>query len=424
VRSALAPRLAAVILAWAASAPADTVVIENVRILPVASAPIERGRILVRGERIEAVGAAAAAPADATRIDGSGLTASPGFIDTFTQIGLVEIAQVPAANDGDEASDPVTPQVRASDAYFLDSDLIPVVRAAGTVALLSAPGPSNVIAGQSALMRTAGETVEEAALRDVAALHLNLGEGPKRAYGERGRGPVTRMATAALVRQAFAQAREYAAKRGPAGRGPVDPRLEPLAAAMAGRIPVVVRAERRADILQGLELAREFGFNMILAGGSDAPQVAAELARRKVPVLIAIDQQPDGIETAGARYENAALLQAAGVKIAFQSNEVTLARNLVPNVGLAVAYGLPPEAALRALTLSAAEIFGVADRIGSLEAGKEATFVLTRGDPLQVRSTVVSTFVRGRRYLPRSYQTLLCETYIKPKGKGIACESQ
>jgi imidazolonepropionase-like amidohydrolase len=232
------------------------------------------------------------------------------------------------------------------------------------------------------------------------------------------------MATAALARQAFAQARDYAAKRGNPPQGPVDPKLEPMAAAMAGKIPVVVRAERRADILAGLELARAFGFGMILAGGSDAPHLAAELARRKVPVLIAIDQQPDGVETAGARYENAALLQAAGVKIAFQSNEVTLARNLVPNVGLAVAYGLPPEAALRALTLSAAEIFGVADRLGSLEPGKEATFVLTRGDPLQVRSRIVSTFVRGRRYLPRSYQTALCEAYIAPKGKGIACESQ
>jgi imidazolonepropionase-like amidohydrolase len=399
-------------------------VIQNLRILPVSGPAVERGTLVLVGPRLEAVGAGAPVPAGAEVVDGTGLTASPGFIDLGTGIGLVEIAQVPAANDGEESSDPITPQVRAADAYFLDSDLIPVVRAAGTIVILSTPGTSNVIAGQSALMRTAGETLEEAALAERAALNVNLGEGPKRVWNGRGRAPMTRMGIAMLLRQTLQQGREYAARRQADPRAPIDLKLEPIAEAIAGRLPVVVHAERRDDILLALDLAAEYGFRLILSGGSEAATVAPRLAREKVPVIIAIDQQPDGIETQGAGYDMAARLSQAGVTIAFQSNEVTLSRNLVPNVGLAVGYGLPPEEALKALTLTPARIFGIADRLGSLEAGKEATFILTRGDPLQARSKIVATFVRGRRYAPRSYQTRLCETYIAPKKGGIPCVSE
>jgi len=395
--------------------------IRNARLLPVSGPPIPRGVIVVRGDRIDAVGAQAPIPDGAEVLEGEGLTVCPGFFDAFTAIGLVEIAQVPATNDLEEPADPITPQLRAADAYFLDSEVIPVVRAAGTTVLLSAPGPGNVISGQGALMRTAGETLEEAAVRPVAALHVNLGEPPKASHGGRGRSPMTRMGTAALVRQAFHQAQAYLARPEPRPR---DLKLEPLAEAIQGRLPVVARAERRSDILVALDLAREFGWRLILAGGSDAALLAEELAEQGVPVLIAVDQQPDSLETSGARYENAARLRRAGVKVAFQSNEVTLARNLVPNVGLAVAHGLPEAEALRALTLSPAEIFGVADRLGSLEAGKEATFVLTRGDPLQVRSRVVGVVIRGRRFAPRSYQTDLCERYIAPRKAGIPCQAR
>jgi len=424
------PALVAVVLAAApalAQAPEPSprpLVLQNVRILPVSGPPIERGTIVVSGGRLAAVGAEAAVPAGAEIVDGTGLTASPGFIDLGTGIGLVEIAQVPAANDGEESSDPITPQVRAADAYFLDSELIPVVRAAGTTVILSTPGTSNVISGQSALMRTAGESLEEAGLIERAALHVNLGEAPKRVWSGRSRAPMTRMGIAMLLRQTFQQAREYAAKRKADPRSPVDLRLDPVAEALAGQLPVVVHAERREDIVFALDMAREYGLRLILSGGSDAPLVAARLARERVPVIIAIDQQPDGMETERASYDAAARLHAAGVTVAFQSNEVTLSRNLVPNVGLAVGYGLPAAEALKALTLVPAQIFGIADKVGSLEVGKEATFILTRGDPLQTRSRIVATFVRGRRYAPRSYQTRLCETYIASKKGGIPCLSE
>lgn len=408
----------------ATPAPERVWAVTNLRILTVSSPPIDRGTILVTGERITAVGASVRIPVGAQVVDGAGLTASPGFIDLGTGIGLTEIAQVPAANDADESSDPLTPHVRAADAYFLDSELIPVVRAAGTTIILSTPGPSNVIAGQSALMRTAGESLSDVAVVERAALHVNLGEGPKLVWGGRGRAPVTRQGIASLLRQTLQQARDYAARRAANPTSLSDPKLEAVAEAVAGGLPVVVRAQRRDDILLGLEIAREFGLKMILSGGADAPRVAAQLREQRVPVIVQIDQQPDGFENAAAAYGNAARLNAAGVIVAFQSNEVTLSRNLVPNVGLAVAYGLSPEDALRALTLNAARIFGVDDRLGSIEVGKEATFILTRGDPLQVRSHVNAIYIRGRRYPPRSYQTVLCETYIAPKGRGIPCLSQ
>jgi len=333
----------------------------------------------------------------------------------------VEVANVPAANDSQETADPIATQLRASDSFFLDSELLPVERAAGILVVLSAPGPGPVISGQTALMRTAGDTLADAAVLPSAGLLVNLGESPKRAFGERGRAPQTRMGIAALLRQALVQAKEYAARRSADPKAAVDARLEPLAEATLGKAPVLVRANRRDDIETALRFADEFGLRLVLVGGADAPRMAEELARRKIPVLVAIDQQPDAIETAGASYDAAAVLTRAGVVVAFQSNETTLSRQLVANVGLAVAYGLPYDEALKALTLNPAKIFGVEDRLGSLDAGKEATFILTRGDPLQVRSPVVSVFVRGKRLPPRSYQTALCEQYVATRRQDIPC---
>ena len=387
------------------------VAIRDLRILPVTAPPIERGVLLIRGERIAGVGADVTIPPGAQIIDGAGLTAAPGFFDTYTGIGLIEVAGVAASNDSQEPGG-VTPQLRAVDSYFLDSELIPLVRNAGTLIVLSVPGDRNVVAGQSALMRAAGTTVEAAAVKEVAAVHANLGEASK------GGGFRTRMGAAAALRQILQQARRQAVR----GDGAVNHRLDPLVRVLRGELPLVVRAHRRDDILAALRLAEEFGFNLILAGGADAPLVSAELATRGVPVLVQPDLQPSTIETAGVRYDNAAHLARAGVRLAFQSNETTLSRQLIPNIGLTVAYGLPYEEALKALTLYPAQIFGVDDMLGSLEVGKEATFFLSRGDPLQVRTPVVSVYVKGRHYEPRSYQTRLCETFIAPVQESIPCQ--
>ncbi len=391
-------------------ASGPVVAIQNVRILPVTGPPIERGVLLIRGDRIAGVGADLAIPAGAEIIDGSGLTATPGFFDTYTGLGLIEVAGVPSSNDSQEPGG-LTPQLRATDAYFLDSELLPLVRNAGTLVVLSVPGSANVVAGQSALMRTAGTTLEEVAVLEVAALHVNLGEVSK------GGGFRTRMGAVAALRKALEDGKQHAAREG----GPPNAKLDPIARALRGELPVIVGAQRRDDILLALGLAEEFGFEMILAGGADAPLVAKQLATRNVPVLVQPDLQPSGMETAGVRYDNAAWLHRAGVQIAFQSNETTLSRQLVPNVGLPVAYGLPAEEALKALTISPARIFGVDDELGSLEVGKEATFFLSRGDPLQVRSPVVSIYVRGRHYEPRSYQTELCEQFVTPLKESIPC---
>lgn len=405
-----------------ALARAQAIAVTNVRILPVSGPPIERGTLVIDGERLAAVGAGVTPPAGATVIDGTGLTAAPGFFDAYNSLGVIEVAQVPATNDSEETSDPIAPQLRVIDAYFLDSALLPVVRAAGTLVTLSAPGPGNPIAGQSALMRTAGTTVAEAAVRPIAAVHLNFGDAPKRAYGGRGRAPMTRMGVQALIRQAWQQAAEYRARRAADAKTPRDTRLEPLAAALDRAIKVVARAHRRGDIEAALDLAEEFKLDLILLGGADAPLLTARLVKQKVPVIYGpIDLQPAEGETANMDYATPALLQRAGVTIAFQSNDPTLARHLVPNIGLAVAYGLPPEEALRALTINPARMFGVAETLGTLDAGKEATFFLSRGDPLQATSRVRMVFVRGRSYEPRSYQTALCEQYIAPRGKDIAC---
>jgi imidazolonepropionase-like amidohydrolase len=230
------------------------------------------------------------------------------------------------------------------------------------------------------------------------------------------------MGIAAVLRATLVRGREFAARRRQNPDQAADLRMDVIADALEGKLPVIVRAHRRDDILTALRFSDEFGFNLVLLGASDAYLVADILAEKKVPVILGpIDQQPDSMETLGANYQTAARLHEAGVKFAFQSNETTLARQMVANLGLAVAYGLPEEEALKALTLYPAQIFGVEDRLGSLEPGKEATFFLSRGDPLQVLSPIVEVFVRGKRYEPRTYQTELCEHYIHSKMSSIPC---
>jgi imidazolonepropionase-like amidohydrolase len=415
---------AAVVLAstgaWAGAA--QPIAIRNVRILTVAGPPIDRGTIVVEGATIAAVGVTVPVPAGARIIDGTGLTACPGFFDAFNALGLIEITDVPAANDWEDTVDPITPQLRAVDAFNPASALLPVAAAAGVLISVAGPGPGNVVAGQSVLVRTLGAGLDDMVIQRTAALHVNLGEGPIQTYGSRGRAPMTRMGVAALFRDVLNQAQEYR-RRIAAGTGTAaNPRLDPLVAALEGTLPVVIRAHRRDDILTALRLADEFSLRLILLGATDAYRVADVLAKRGVPVILsAPDEQPSRIETLGATYDGPARLSRAGVRFAFHSNETTLVRQMIPNLGLFMAHGLPYDETLKALTVYPATIFGIDDRLGTIQPGKEATLFLSRGDPLQARSPVVTIFVRGEERAPRSYQTDLCERYIGSKNPAIPC---
>jgi len=416
---------------------ASPVALVGGRVFPVSGPPIEGGTVLIRDGRIEAVGKGIPVPADARKIDASGQWVLPGLIDSRTHLGIWEVDLDEMSRDEDERSDPVTPQARVIDAFYDESENIRVTRQTGVAAALVAPGDGNLINGQSALVDLSGGDLDRVLLKFPVAMHFSLGEPPKARYAARNQTPSTRMGSAALIRSTLIQAREYLAKRdvydrrvlecetGRPGRSkgrkeercppdvPArDLRMEALLPVLKGEVPAIFRAQRMDDILTAVRLAEEFHLRLILSHAAEGYKVADLLDSRKIPVIVGpITTQPDRIETAGALYENAARLHDAGVKIAIQTGQTSDARVLPWEAGLAVAYGLPWDAALRAVTLSPAEIFGVADRLGSLDRGKQANVIVTTGDPFQPLSHVRHLFIRGREVPLRCRQDDLAEKY-------------
>lgn len=405
------------------------------RVHTMAGPPIDDGTVIVENGTIKEVGAGLKPPARATVVDAKGLQIFPGFIEPHTSLGLSEIDLVQVMRDEDEGTDPVAPQLRAMDAYYTESELIPVARLHGLTAAFAAPGEGDVFAGVGAVVHLDGGTPDQVLVRDGAALVVNLGETPKERFGARNQSPATRMGTAAVVRDAFTKARDYRAKwadyeakrkeRGAKGtasgkgkdEGPPSPpdrdlKMEALQPALSGTMPVFVRAHRVDDILTAVRLAEEFKLKLVISHGTEAYKVADLLAARKIPVVVGpITVQPERIETLGAIYDNAARLSRAGVTIAIQTGESLNARMLPYEASLAVAYGLPWEQAIRALTVNPAEIFGVADRIGSLRPGLDADLIATDGDPLQPLARLRHLMIKGRPVPLTSRQTALYESW-------------
>ena len=420
-----------------APSPAPPVALVGGRVFPVSATPIEGGTVLIRDGRIEAVGKGIPVPADARRIDASGLWVLPGLIDSRTHLGIWEVDLDEMSRDEDEKSDPVTPQARVIDAFYDASENIRVTRQTGIAAALVAPGDENLINGQSALVDLSGEDLDRVLLKFPVAMHFSLGEPPKARYGARNQAPSTRMGSAAMIRSTLIQAREYQAKwivhdrkaldceAGNLGRSKRkkeekcppevpgrDLRMEALLPVLKGEVPAIFRAQRLDDILTAIRLAEEFQLRLILSHAAEAYKVADLLDSKKIPVIVGpITTQPERIETLGALYENAARLSDAGVKIAIQTDRTNDARTLPWEAGLAVNYGLPWDDALRAVTLGPAEILGVAERLGSLEKGKLANVLVTTGDPFQPLTRVRHLFIRGKEISLRSRQDDLAEKY-------------
>jgi len=406
------------------------------RVYTMTGPPIDDATIVVEGGLIREVRKGLEPPVGATVIDAGGAWVFPGFIEPGTHLGLSEIDLEDITRDEDEATDPVLPQMQVMDAYYTESDLIPVARLHGLTAAFAAPGEGNVFGGRGAVVRLDGDSPEAVLVKDRAALVINLGEPPKARYGPKHQSPDTRMGIAALVREAFVKASDYRAKwadyertrqeyekkagakpsGGKAAERPAPPdrdlKLEALLPALEGTMPVVVRAHRVDDILTALRLADEFKLKLIVNRGTEAYKVADLLAARNIPVIVGpISTQPDRIETLGAIYDNAARLHRAGVKIAIQSGDTLNARMLPYEASLAVAYGLPWDEAIRAITVNAAEILGVADRIGSIQPGREADLIVAAGDPLQPLTPLRHMMIKGRPIPLTSRQTALYEKW-------------
>ena len=379
-------------------------------VITVSGARIPNGTVLIRDSVIAAVGVNVDIPANAVRIDARGRIVTPGFINASAQVGLVEIPLGTATQETGVRRE-VAASFNVADGINPASVLIPITRVEGITSALLVPSGS-FLAGQSVFASMAGETVEAMVLRNPVAMHVTLDESSRNA------GEGARAGTLARLRRLLEDARDYARRRADYDRAQMRElsapahELEALQAVLAGRLPLVVTAHRVFDIRNALRLGREFNLRIVLSGAAEGWQMADEIARAGVPVLLVPLANIPSFNALGARYENAARLAAAGVRLAIVSGDGTHnARLIRQEAGNAVSYGLDYDAALRAVTLGAAEILGVADRLGSLEAGRLADVVVWSGDPFEFSTGVEHVFIRGRAIPLTSRQTELLERY-------------
>ena len=380
--------------------------ITNATLHTVSHGVIQGGTILVDDQgRIERVGIDLSLPDDIDVIDASGLHAFPGFVDAHTHLGIWEEGVGRAFWDGNEATDPVTPHVRALDAINPRDQGLADARSTGVTTVCVTPGSANAICGQAVVIKTAGEVVDRMVRRQPAGLKMALGENPKSVYKPRDKMPSTRMGTAALIREALVQTQSYLEKQARAEQDPEkeppdeDLKLESIALALRGEIPVRIHAHRADDILTALRLGQEFGLDVVIEHCTEGHKVAAELAAAGVPALVGPTlSSRSKMELRELSFATPGELVRAGVTVALISDHPFVPIQYLPLCGgLAMREGLDEETALRAITLIPAEILGVSDRVGSLEPGKDADLALYRGHPFHdVQARCLLTLVQGQ----------------------------
>lgn len=384
------------LVAYAASAEPLLVLVER---LHTGHEVLRDAAVLIEDGRITAVGGRAEVPAPSGTRSISAFQATPGFIDAHTSAGLSGLRNVSAVKDQDERTAPDQAGLRALDAFDPRDPLLRYLLEHGTTLVQTGPGPASPIAGQAGIFRTHGESADAMAVRFPSALVFNLGDVPKATYAKAG--PSTRMGTAALIRQRLTAGEAHVRARSALFGDEPEPDLglDALGAVAGGDLPAIFHARRGDDIRTALRITREFELRSAIAGATEGYLVRDALREAAVPVLVGpIMERVSAPETENATYENAALLAEAGVSIAIRTGyEAYVPKNrvLLFEAAIAAANGLSDSAALRAITLGAAEILGVADDYGSLEAGKVADVVLFDGDPFEYTTHVTAVVAGG-----------------------------
>lgn len=413
--STLAPRQAA----------AQVVAIRGGTVYPISGPPIESATVLIRDGVIAAVGTNVSVPGGAEVVDATGHHVIPGLIDAMSYYGI-------AGSDLNETTAPSTPHLRAIEAYypfgsFGDGEPPDAPRSedllmGGVTTHYIAPADATVIGGQGAVVKAAASTFDGLVVREPAAIDMTIGQRPADTFREENRSPGTRMAVIAHLREQLLRAREYQARIDAWNARPESERssspppdrdlgLEALGLLLRGDIPARIQANRTTEIREALELAEEFGFRLVLDSGISAESVAPELAAAGVPVVlgpishpfVSGEEIPDRDEYPSPDERRATRLQEAGITYAIASFSRSFGslgpagsgKWLLLDAAMAAGYGLSEAQVLRAITLSAAEILGVENRLGSLEPGKDADVVILDGPPLSVTTWVDRVFVDG-----------------------------
>ena len=388
-----------------------------------ASGPdVPNGTVVVRDGKVVSVTPGAAAPPGVPVVDAAGKHVYPSLFPPLTALGLKEIGAVRATVDQTEIGE-INPDARASLAVNFDSELLPVARSGGVLVAGVTP-MGGIVAGTVAAMRLEGWTREDATLKDPAAVtvywpDLAIDRSPGASVSVKTQ-EKRRDAALEKLKNAFRDARAWAAARaaeGKAGvpRHAVDPKLAALLPAIEGRVPVVVAANQLAQIRDAVRWAQEESLRLVIWGGADAWRMADELAKAGVPVVVdsPLDLPRRDDEPYDTAFANAGKLAKAGVRVVFNEggDDGSNVRNLPHLVATAVTFGFPREKAVAAMTLEPAKLLGVGDRLGSIEAGKDATLIVTDGDILDLRSRVVAAYLDGRALDLTDRQKRLYERY-------------
>jgi imidazolonepropionase-like amidohydrolase len=413
------------------------IVLRGGKLLTVTHGVIENGAIVMQDGKIAAIGPASSVnvPSGAQVIDVTGMTIYPGLIDSETQLGLTEISGEEMTNDLVEMSDEIMPHMHTAEAFHAESALISVARMNGVTNAVVAPESGDTLPGQDSFIQLAGANATEMLLIRDNAMPLNFTGDQRRNKGgfQQRKFPSTRMGLAAQLRQAFLDAQDYkmkwtdyerkkadaAANKDKDKRfGPLPPKrdlkLEALLPYLEGKKTIVLAAEGPSDLQTAVSLADEFKLKFVLNHISHSQPVLDYVASLKVPVIVGpIYEAPKEDERYDAVYSLPAQLYKRGVKIVFASYSAHNVRNLPDQAGFATAFGLPYEEALKAITINAAEVWGVADQLGSLDVGKTANVVVANGDPLDVKTDVKQVFIAGREVPMINRQVRLRDEYSK-----------
>jgi imidazolonepropionase-like amidohydrolase len=390
---------------------AQVVAITGGTVYPVSGPKIENGVVLLRDGKIAAVGQNLAIPEGATRIDAAGRWVTPGLIHGGSNLGL-KLFDIGAQEETQE--DTVTGDIKAwfnvADAINPASITFPVARAEGITTAITAPF-GGLIPGQAVLIDLAGDSLGDLVAKSPVAMIADLSQTSKPAGGG------SRAGVLARLRRVLRDALEYDKRREDFRKARMQPlaasadNLEALLPVLRGSLPLFVIANRRSDVENALRLAREFGLKLVIWGGGEAWQVAPELARARVPVILEPLTDVPRFDALAARLDNATLLSQAGVKVAVAQRDQAHFRDLRQAAGNEVRNGMSWDEALRSVTLSTAEAASVADRYGSLEPGKVADVVVWSGDPFEFSSRAEHVFIRGKEIPLVNRQTELLERY-------------
>ncbi|SHO46673.1 amidohydrolase [Anaerocolumna xylanovorans] len=376
--------------------------IKNGKVFTMAGKTYERGCVLIKDGKIAFVGEKPDfTPCEEdTVIDAKGLWVMPGIIEAHCHIGITEEKEGEEDDDCNEATDPITPYIRALDAVNpLDAAFHNAIQA-GITSVMVGPGSTNVVGGQFLFMKTHGRVIDDMVIKEPAAMKVAFGENPKRSYKDLNKPPASRMTIAAMLREELFYAKQYQKKKEKAKAGEdfeEDFRLEAWLAVLKGEIPLKAHVHRADDILTAIRIAREYQLKLTLDHCSEGHIIAEEIAKSGYPAIIGPGMScRNKLEIKNVDFKTPGVLAKNGVKVAITTDHpVTLIQYLPICAGLAAKNGLGIEEGLKAITINAAEICQTEERVGSLEAGKDADIAIFTGNPMEVFTHTMYTIIDG-----------------------------